>query len=129
MIDQNLLAYLQALNTPAGSRVFIETVEEGVTRPFIVIRRTGGARPLTTGGAALFPRSEFEVNVFADDHAASYPIEQALVQALHGFKGMMGTTRVHGTRCTLFPDHTSEVDGDLRTRWVTLAFRFLHSEG
>lgn len=129
MIDQDLLAYLQALNTLAEGRVFLESVEGSAPRPCIVVRRAGGSQPRTLNGVALFERSQFEINVLTGEHATAYPITNQITQALHGFRGMLGATHVHDARCVLFPDHTSEVDGDLITRWVTSQFSFMHSEG
>jgi len=129
MIDQDLLSFLQALNTPAGGKVFLETVDDSIPRPLIVIRRAGGSHPRSLGGRALFPRSQFEINILAGEHATAYPIATQIVTALHGYRGLLGATRIHDARCVLFPDHSSEVDGDHVTRFVTTQFQFMHSEG
>jgi len=129
MIDTDLLAYLVALNTGAGNRVHLESPAQVDVLPLIVLRRAGGDRPMTTTGRQLFERSAFEINVLSQSHSQSYPIMSAIRTALHGFKGMIGTTLVRECRCVSFPDHITEIDGDARRRWITAQFRFLHSEG
>jgi hypothetical protein len=39
----------------------------------------------------------------------------------------MGTTVIHVSKCTLFPTDQSEIEGDKVTRWVALAFYFMHA--
>ena len=129
MIDQDLLADLQQLQTAAGSRVYFDTVPQNVALPAIVLRRTGGERPRTTNGVALFERSTFEINVVGRDHPQTYGVARAVRDRLDGFRGLMGATRIRDARCISFPDHQSEVIGDSATRLATAAFKFMHSEG
>ena len=82
MIDQDLLARLQQLNTAAGSRVYFDTVPQKVSLPAIVIRRAGGERPRTLSGVALFERSTFEITVLAREHSQSYATASA-IKKLH----------------------------------------------
>jgi hypothetical protein len=128
MIDQDLLARLQQLSTAAGTRVYFDTIPQGVVLPAIVIRRNGGERPRTLSGTALFERSTFEITVLAREHSQSYATASAIKNALDGFRGLIGATRIRDARCIAFPDHTSEVTGDSTTRLVTTQFRFMHSE-
>ena len=128
MIDTDLLAFVIAMDTGAGSRVNLESPSQVDVMPLVVLRRSGGELPATTEGRSLWERSTFEVNVLGASHEQSYPIMSAIRSTLHGFKGVMGTTRVHDCRCVSFPDHITEIDGDSRRRWITAQFRFLHSE-
>lgn len=128
MIDQDLLTYLQLLNTAAGTRIYFGSAEQEDLLPIVVLRRTGGAHPRTTGGRKLFERSNFEVNVLAHTHAQSYPISTEITEALHDFRGVIGGTRIVNAQCVQFPDHVTEVEGDNRKRWVTSQFRFMHHE-
>jgi hypothetical protein len=129
MIDTDLLAHIISMNTGAGSRVHLESPPQEDLLPLVVLRRSGGDQPNTTTGRKLWERSGFEINVLGQSHSQSYPIMAAIRAQLHGFKGMIGTTRVHECRCVSFPDHITEIDGDNRRRWITSQFRFLHSEG
>jgi len=129
MIDTDLLDFVIALNTPAGSRVHLESSPQEAAMPLIVLRRAGGEQPISTGGRALWERSTFETNVLGASHADSYPIMSVLRTTLHGFRGVMGDTLIHDCRCIAFPDHVTEIDGDSRRRWITAQFRFLHSPG
>jgi hypothetical protein len=128
VIDRDLLADLQQLQTAAGSRVYFDAVPQGVTLPAIVLRRAGGERPRTLGGLPLFARSLFEINVLAADHPQAYATASAIRARLDGYRGVLGSTHVRDARCIAFPEHTSEVIGDSVTRLVTAQFRFLHSE-
>lgn len=129
MIDTDLLQFVIAMNTAAENRVHMESPPQIDLVPIVVLRRAGGDQPATTGGRKLMERSTFEVNVLGKSHTESYPIMAQIRTALHGFKGMIGTTLVRDCRCISFPDHITEVDGDARRRWITAQFRFLHSEG
>jgi hypothetical protein len=129
MIDTDLLAFVVSMNTAAGNRVHLESPPQEDNLPLVVLRRAGGEQPGTTQGRRLWERSTIEVNVLGKSHSQSYPIMAAIRDALHGFKGLIGTTQVHESRCISFPDHITEIDGDNRRRWITAQFRFLHSEG
>lgn len=129
MIDTDLLTFVVDLDTAAENRVHLESPPQEDQLPLVVVRRATGDQPVTTAGRALWERSTFEVNVLGKSHAESYPIMSAIRTALHGFRGMIGATHVHDCRCTSFPDHITEIDGDNRRRWITAQFRFLHSEG
>ena len=129
MIDTDLLAFVVNLNTAAGNRVHMESPAQEDNLPLVVLRRAGGDQPSTTTRIRLWQRSTFEVNVLGQSHTQSYPIMTQVRAALDGFKGTIGTTRVHDCRCSSFPDHITEIDGDNRRRWITAQFRFLHSEG
>lgn len=128
MIDTDLLTYLAGLNTAAGARIYLDSPAQDDALPLVVLRRAGGDQPTTTNRRKLWPRSTFEINVLGASHAQSYPIVAAIHSALHGFKGQIGSTRIHDARCVAFPDHITEIDGDHRRRWVTAQFRFTHSE-
>lgn len=127
MIDQDLVAYLVTLATGAGSRVYLGNAPQNVTYPCVVVRRTGGSQPRSIGGTPLFERSEFSVSVIADNYADSYPIANTIRDALKSYRATMGETVIHVSKCTLFPTDQSEIDGDKVTRWVALAFSFMHA--
>jgi hypothetical protein len=129
MIDTDLLVYLQQLSTAAGDRVHLDDSPQETTWPAIVIRRNGGEQPQTLNGTTLFERSQFQITVVAREHAQSYPIANAIRSALHGFRGLIGATRIRDARCVAFPDHQSEVVGDSKARLVTAQYRFMHTEG
>lgn len=128
MIDTDLLAFLQQLNTAAGGRVYLESADQDESLPLIVLRRNGGEQPRVLGGRKLFERSSFEISIVTRSHAQSYPIAAAIRAALDGYRGVIGTTTVVDARCTSFPDHATEVTGDDRRRLVTSQFRFTHAE-
>lgn len=126
MIDQDLVTYIKALATPAGSRVHLGNAPQDSPRPFIVIRRTGGTTPKTLGGVSLFSRGQFSINVISDAYADSYPTANAIKDALHGFTGLIETTEVQSARCISEPSDGSEIEGDKVTRWLTQDFLFVY---
>lgn len=126
MIDTDLRAFIIALNTAAGDRVFVGNADGSATRPFVVIRRTGGAQRITLGGDKLFQTSNFSVDVITNNYPSAYPVSEAIQVALHGFRGLLGATVVQLCKCTGFPRDESEVDGDLVTRWVSSDYSFTH---
>ncbi len=127
MIDQDLVAYLASLGTAASTRVYLGNAIQDKAFPLIVVRRTGGSQPKVLRGTPLFERSEFSVNVFADNYTDAYPIANTIRDALKHYTGLLESTTVASTRCTLFPTDQSEIDGDKVTRWVALSFLFMHS--
>lgn len=126
MIDQDLVAYLAALGTAAGTRVHIGNAPQDTAYPFIVIRRTGGNTPKTLGNISLFARAQFSINVIAKEYADAYPIANAIKDQLHGFRGVMGSTTVSSSRCVSDPADGSEIDGDKVTRWLSQDYLIVH---
>lgn len=131
MIDNDLPEHIVELDTKAGTKVYTGNAPQGALRPFVVIRRTTGERPLTLNSVGLFQRAQFDVHVITEDYVDAYPIANAIRDALHGFRGLLGGTggtEVQSCRCTSFPSDQSEIDGDRVTRWVQLSFLFVYSE-
>jgi hypothetical protein len=131
MIDTDLREHLIELSTGAGNRVFTGNADQLERKPLVVIRRASGEQALTLGGAKLFQRGQFDINVLTDDYPAAYPTANAIRDALHGFRGLLGGTggtTVQSCRCVSFPSDQSEVDGDRVTRWVQATYLFVYSE-
>lgn len=128
MIDTDLRTHLVELDTAAGVKVYTGNANQGTARPFVVIRRATGDQPLTLGGVGLFQRAQFDVNVITENYTDAYPIANAIREALHGFRGALGTTDVKSCRCISFPSDQSEIDGDRVIRWVQSSFLFVYSE-
>lgn len=126
MIDQDLVTFLAGLSTAAGARVHIGNAPQDTAYPFIVIRRTGGNTPLTLASVSLFARAQFSINVIAKEYADAYPTANAIKTALHGFRGVMGSTTVQSTRCLSDPADGSEIDGDKVTRWLSQDYLLVH---
>lgn len=126
MIDTDLRAFIIGLATAAGDRVFLGNADASAARPLVIIRRTGGDRRLTLGGDALFHKSTFAVDVITNNYATAYPVSDAIQTALHGFRGLLGSTVVQLCKCIGFPRDESEVDGDVVTRWVSSEYSFTH---
>jgi len=135
MIDQDLVTYIKALGTAAGTRVHLGNAPQNTAFPFVVIRRTGGTTPLTLRGVSLFSRGNFSINVISkgklEDGSGGYnevqPTANAIKEALHGFNGTIGDTTVQSARCIAEPADGSEIDGDKVTRWLTQDFLFVYS--
>lgn len=119
MIDQDLVAFIAALGTAAGTRVHIGNAPQDTPFPFVVIRRTGGNTPLTLGSVPLFSRVQFSMVVIAKEYADAYPTANAIKSVLHGFHGAMGSTTVRSSRCVSDPSDGSEIEGDKVTRALT----------
>jgi hypothetical protein len=126
MIDTDLRTYIIGLGTAAGDRVFIGSVDATATRPLVIIRRTGGSQRKTLSGVSLFRVSTFAIDVITNQYPHAYPVSEAILTALHGFKGLLGSTVVQLAKCIEFPSDQSEVDGDLVTRWVASQYQFTH---
>lgn len=131
MIDSDLITHLRELDTAAGNYVYTGNASQGAGRTYVVVRRSSGDQPLTLSGTALFKRAQFDVNVTADNYTDAYPIANAILASLHGFRGALGGTGgadVKSCRCVNFPSDQSEIDGDKVIRWVLLSFLFVYSE-
>jgi hypothetical protein len=131
MIDSDLLEHIRELDTAASDDVYTGNAGPGAGKTFVVVRRASGEQPLTLSGTGLFKRAQFDVNVFARDYDDAFPIANAILTALHGFRGALGGTGgadVKSCRCVSFPSDQSEIDGDKVIRWVQLSFLFVYSE-
>jgi Protein of unknown function (DUF3168) len=126
MIDADLRAYLIALATGAGERVFVGNAPAGQDMPLIIIRRTGGGRRTALGGEVIFNKTSFSIDVLTVSYPTAYPIATAILEALHEFKGVMGGTTVALAKCVGFPRDDSEIDGDNVTRWVASEYQFTY---
>lgn len=131
MIDTDLRSHIVDLDTQAGVKVYTGNSPQGVPPPFVVIRRSAGEQPLSLDGTRLFERAQFDVNVLTEDYTAAYPIANAIRNALHGFRGVLGGTDgadVKSCRCVSFPSDQSDVDGDRVIRWVQASYLFVYLE-
>jgi hypothetical protein len=127
MIDQDLVAEIAALGTAAGERVYLGNAPQRTDYPLVVVRRTGGSQPKVLGSRTLFSRSEFSFNVFGEVYSDAMPIANTITDYLKNYRGTMGDTAIETSRCTLFPTDQSEIEGDKVTRWVAMAFLFMHA--
>jgi hypothetical protein len=131
MIDTDLRQHLIELDTDVGNGVYIGSAPQGVSRKFVVIRRSAGEQPLTLAGIGLFQRAQFDVSVITDEYPSAYPVANSIRNALHGFRGYLGGTGgtdVKSCRCVSFPSDQSEIDGDRVTRWVQSTYLFVYLE-
>lgn len=135
MIDEDLVAYVKALGTAAGTRVHLGNAPQDAVKPFIVIRRTGGTTPKTLGGVSLFARAQFSINVVGkgkeSDGSGGYqtamPVANTICDAMKSFtQGLIGSTTVEGIRVLSEPADGSEIDGDKVTRWLTQEVLITH---
>lgn len=128
MIDQDLVAYIKALATDAGTRVRTGNVLQDDALPTVVVTRTGGTEPRTLGGTALFARGNYTFSVITDQYTNAYATARAINTALKSFVGTMGTTQIHSSRCLSTPSDQSLVDGDRVVRFVAQDFLFVYLE-
>lgn len=129
MIDQNLKSFLVDLATAAAARIYTGNAPQNTPLPFVVLRRTSGNTPRTLSGAALNSRAQFSVDVLGANYTDVTAIANAIHEALDGFKGLIGTSRVMGARCVSEPADLSEIDGDQVYRRFNQEFLFVYSEG
>jgi len=129
MIDQELVTYIKALGTDAGTRVRTGNVLQEDAYPTVVVTRTGGNEPRTLGGTSLFSRGNFTISVITDQYANAYATAWAINGALKSYLGSMGTTHIHSSRCLATPSDQSLIDGDRIVRFVSQDFLFVYLEG
>lgn len=127
VVDSDLVAFIIALNTDAGSRVHLGNPPQDVTYPAVVIRNAGGRQRLTTQGTPLFKNPTYSIHVLhhglkpagTGGYADALPIAWAIRDALQALRGTMGSTNVAATRVIADPRDISETtDGDKVTRWL-----------
>lgn len=134
MIDQNLIKYLKALGTDAGTRIHTGTAPQQSEFPLVVIRRTTGNTPRTQNGTKLFSRASVSVDVLARNYADALTVAGQIRDGLDGYVGQFdsepaGTeTTIQSCRCTAEPIDISEADGDLVLRGVSQEFLFVYLE-
>jgi hypothetical protein len=127
MIDQDLLAHLKALATPAGERVHIDTLPQDTVLPAIAFRHSGGGNtPKTLDNVSLFTRANIDIEVLAKRQEDAYPVAIAIKDSLHGYRGAMGASDVQSSRCVSDPSNISSVDGDKVFRGLIASYLIVH---
>lgn len=127
MIDQDLLTHLKALATAAGTRVYIDTVDQGTPLPAVAFRHSGGGNtPTTLDNVLLFTRANIDIEVLAKRQEDAYPVAIAIMNSLRGFRGVMGATDVQSSRCVSEPSNISAIDGDKVFRGLIASYLIVH---
>jgi hypothetical protein len=123
------LLYPQEVDRDTVDKVFVSTVDQGVTVPYLVISRTGhdpmGTLTNTTGMA----QTEIDVDCFAATPAAADDLADAVEGYLKDYSGGAGNRDY--IDCVIFEDKNDfeNTEGDGNDNWrhaVTLSFTIFH---
>lgn len=125
MLQGDLIAKLIALGTAAADRVHHEQVPQGVAMPFMATTEIFANQPLTLDGRKLLASSQIRIAMFAAKGTDLESITQK-VRTLNGFRGLLGTTKVHALRVETSPDEVAFADGDkvIKGKALDLFFKY-----
>jgi hypothetical protein len=127
VIDQDLVTWIQGLNTQAGARVHLALLPQETIYPAVAVTRISGSVDRGLGGEAIMGRGTWRIDVYGRDFVSMFAVSDAIRESLDGFRGLMGTTRI--LNCAL-QNHSdfSEEDGDRKLRHLVHDFLIVHSE-
>lgn len=128
MIDTNLIAFLKAAGTAAGTRIHTGNAPQGTALPAVIIRRTAGSTPRVLGGQPLFSRAQFSIDVVGTDYATALPVANAVRVLLDGYNGVIGDSTVQSARFIAEPAAFDEIDGDQVFRRLSQDVLFLYKD-
>lgn len=126
----DLVATIAALSTAAGTRVYQDELPQQADYPAIVVQMISNPGQLDLQGPEGFATARFQIDIWGDG-LASKPtvglIAAAINTAIHGFRGVMGSTTVYVARRENERD-LSETDGDQQLRRIEMDFLITYLE-
>lgn len=126
MIDSNLIQWLRGLGTAAGDRVHAAVLPQQTQYPAVAVTRISGSIERDLSGEEIGRRAQFRIDVYGSRYDDLSPA-QVIRDALDGFRGVMGTTRVFFAQIDSFQD-VSEEDGDRKIRHLVHDVSFTYTE-
>jgi hypothetical protein len=127
VIDENLITWLQELQTEAGTRVHSSLLPEETTYPAIAVTRTSGSVDRGLGGESIMGRGVWRIDVYGRNFVSMFAVSDSIRASLDGYRGFMGSTRVMHAGLQNFSDF-SEEDGERKLRHLVHDFNIVHSE-
>lgn len=127
MIDSDLIAWFQGLNTEAGTRVHSSLLPQEPTYPAVAVTRLSGSVDRGLGGEVIMGRGQWRIDVYGKNFVSMFAVSDVIRDALDGFRGHIGTTRVMSASLENFSDF-SEEDGDRKLRHLVHDFLIVYSE-
>lgn len=128
MIDESLIAFIQGLATTAGSRVHPALLPQEATYPAIAVTAVQMAKERALSGEVIRSTATYRLDVYGSGHSEVFPVSRALRDALDGYRGIMGTTRILHSAVN-GPADFSDDDGDRKLRHHILDIELIYSEG
>ncbi len=125
MIDENLIAALQALGTPAGARVHTSLLPQLTEYPAVAVTRVTGNDERSLSGELIQSRATFRVDVYGRQYPEMAQTARAIKAFLDGQRRLMGTTQVMWCSADNVADFSDD-DGDRKTRHLVLDFSFVY---
>ena len=95
MIEEDLVSFLKASIVLADSRVRPLSLAQNPLFPALTYRKISAPRELSHSGSSGLAHPRFQIDCWG---GKSYPdakrLSEEVIDELHGFKGVMGATRV-----------------------------------
>ncbi|HRC61628.1 MAG TPA: DUF3168 domain-containing protein [Dehalococcoidia bacterium] len=127
MIDKDLVAFLKARQTGAGTRVHSSLLPQETAYPAVAVTRISGSVDRGLGGEVILGRGTWRIDVYGRDFESMFGVSDEIRDALDGFRGLMGTTSIKACQLQSFSDF-SEEDGERKLRHLVHDFSIVHSE-
>lgn len=91
MIETDLVGYIKGLAV-VGERIYPHLKPQKTDLPVVVYHRISTARRLTHSGPVGKVKARFQIDIIAETFEETRRIGTVIRQALHGYRGYMGTT-------------------------------------
>lgn len=92
-IEQGIITYLVSKSV-AGGRVYPLILPQNAGLPAVVMQRVSSVPDYVHEGASGLELGRFQFTVWAENYAAAKATAAAVIAALSGYKGLMGTVEV-----------------------------------
>jgi len=109
MIEDDLCTYLKddvTISSYVGTRIYPVRMPQNVVYPAITYQIIGSTRFLTLSGPVSLVEGRYQIDIWSNGYGETKNIAKGIRDALQGFKGLMGTTKVQG----ILQDINSEQD-------------------
>lgn len=133
-LQSDVIQFLIALGTGAGTRVHDEQVPQQAPMPFIATAALGGNTPETLSGTRLFARGQIRVGIFGLTATDRDSVATAVREGFDNWRaanpkgGLLGDTRVISIRLTRSSDEVSLSEGDALIKGAALDLSFMYQE-
>ena len=92
-IEQGIITYLVSKSV-SGGRVYPLTLPQNAVLPAVVMQRVSSVPDYVHEGASGLELGRFQFTAWAENYAAAKATATAVIAALSGYKGLMGTVEV-----------------------------------
>lgn len=126
---EDLFAFLSAVGTSAGSRIYPNHMPQGATMPAVKYFQVSDPLEMTHGGLSALRHPRYQLECYAngdDGYLDAKKLADQVIAALVGYTGAMGNATAYAG----FMDENARdnYDPDLDRHWVNLDVTIWHKK-